>query len=606
MSDAGSTVKSKIFLATTACEEFWDTSRHILFLGQWCFRHDRRDFWQPLGGAVLESPFDTGHAAHAAYHDVDEIYERLLPLLGSTLNGIHGTDHGQRYWRLLIGPWLQLYLSVIYDRYSHIKCALEHYPDFSTIGLSESSFVVPVDTLDFACYIKEDTFNLQIYSKILTVLGLTFPRRAFQIKGSGLYNKLSNASLKGNLISCVTQCYSYVAKKLSRSIFLKSTYFSRVVEFQFLLKTFSRVMPLLERLNKNPEPAAEIHSQIRIKFRNIDFGEDEFGRCLSAMLFADIPLCFVENFSAINIAARDSYPKSPKAIFSANSWYYEEIFKQWAAESAEKGTFLIGTPHGGNYGGLLDMPSENHETAIVDRYYSWGWSRTDCVAEVIPMPASKLTGRKSIGASNLKTGMLWATTSSSRYLLQFPSLPKFFHEYMAWQSRFAKTLSPKLIPELRLRPHREDDGWGLVQRLQECLPNVEIETWDIPFQASLANCRLYICDHFSTTFAEALAANKPTILFWDKQANEMRSEAQPYYDLLREAGILFDSPEHAGDAVNQIYDDVESWWNAPERQKAVMIFCERFARNSPDAIKLWVDEFKRIEATLELKSAQLD
>jgi putative transferase (TIGR04331 family) len=64
--------------------------------------------------------------------------------------------------------------------------------------------------------------------------------------------------------------------------------------------------------------------------------------------------------------------------------------------------------------------------------------------------------------------------------------------------------------------------------------------------------------------------------------------------LLRKSGILFDAPESAGVAVNQIYDDVETWWNDSERQDAIEKFCDRFARNSPDAIELWAAEFKRI------------
>src|SRR5207249_1139558 len=100
-------------------------------------------------------------------------------------------------------------------------------------------------------------------------------------------------------------------------------------------------------------------------------------------------------------------------------------------------------------------------------------------------------------------------------------------DYILWQSRFAKTLLPEIRTEVRLRPHREDD-WNIIQRMKDGFPDVKIETWDISFQESLANCRLYVCDHLSTTFAEALAANKPTILFWNPQSNQLRAEAQPY------------------------------------------------------------------------------
>lgn len=155
------------------------------------------------------------------------------------------------------------------------------------------------------------------------------------------------------------------------------------------------------------------------------------------------------------------------------------------------------------------------------------------------IPCNQIGGKKKINANNLKAGVVWATTTSPRYLRQFPSLPKLFHEYLLWQCRFAKTLHQKIVPVVRLRPHREDGGWDIAQRLSKYIPNATIETWEVPFQESLVNCRLYVCDHMSTTYTEALAANKPTILFWNPQANELRPEAQPYYDLLRKSGILF-------------------------------------------------------------------
>lgn len=592
MSNTQADGNETVFLATTALEEFWDTTKPIVFLGEWCLLYGRRSFWEPLNGQLLESPFENGEAAHAAYHYVNEIYERMLPLLADALNTIHGTRYSQRYWRIVLGPWLQLYVSVSYDRYSHLKRALEQYSGCVTIVLSEKSFVVPSDTLDFACYLKEDSFNLQIYTKFLAALGQTFPCKGVQTKQSYLYSKLSSNSLKHKVVGYIEKVYSRVTAKLFQTTFLKDAYFARSAEFQFLIRTAGKVLPMLGQLTK--PVAVEYNEDDRKGLQDIWIGDGEFEQCLSAMLFSDMPKCFLEGFFRVNREAQNNYPVSPKAILSANAWYFEETFKQWAATSAEKGTLLIGTAHGGNYGGLANMPSENHETAIVDRYYSWGWERADCAAEVVPFPANKLVGRKKIGASNLKTGILWATTSSPRYLIQFPSLPEFFHEYIFWQGRFAKTLLQKIVAAVRLRPHREDGGWDIVQRLNEYIPDVTIETWDVPFQESLANCRLYVCDHLSTTFSEALAANKATILFWNPQANKLRPEAQPYYDFLRKSGILFDTPESAGEAVNQIYDDVETWWNDPARQNAVETFCERFARNSPNAIELWVAEFKKI------------
>lgn len=586
---------AKVFLATTALEEFWDTTKPIIFLGEWCLLYSRRSFWEPLNGQLLKSPFDNAKAGHAAYHYVNEIYEQILPLLGSALNTLHGKCYSQRYWRIVLGPWAQYYLSVIYDRYIHLKNALEKYPDLTTIVLLEDSFIVPSDTADFISYVvMEDSFNLQIYTKILGALGKTFPSKKVRIERDYFRDKPAGISWKRKIAGTLAKTYTSVGAKLSQSIFLRSAYFSKTSESHLLIKTFGKVFPVTPPFARQAVPTS--YNDIRKNLLNIDMGHGEFEQCLSAILFSDMPKCFVEEFCYVNSEAQNAYPQTPKAIFSANAWYFEETFKQWAAISAEKGTLLLGTPHGGSYGGLANMPSENHETAIVDRYYSWGWERADCVAEVIPFSATKLAGRKIIGSSNQKSGILWVTTIHPRYLYQLPLLPQCFHEYLSWQCCFARTLSRKILANLRIRPHREDYGWDIFQRLNECIPGMSMETWDVPFQESIVNCRLYVCDHCSTTFAEALAVNKPTILFWNPQANELRPEAQPYYDLLRKNGILFDTPESAGKAVNQIYDDVETWWNDPERQNAVASFCERFAQNSPNAIEMWAAELKKIAA----------
>lgn len=581
-----------VFLATTALEEFWDPTKPMVFLGEWCLLYGRRTCWETLNGQLLKHPSDNLESARALCQYIDGVYERILPILGDALNTVHGSRHGPRYWRILLGPWLQLYLPVLYDRYSHISYALKQYPECTTIVLSESSYVTSLSTLDFAMLAKDDSFNLQIYTKLFVALGKSFPCKKARIKQSVLYEKLAGNSWKHKAAGCLSRLCAGIGSWLSQSVVLRSSYFSRATAFDLLLKTAGKVLPIIGQVTA---PMVENDGdELRRKLPELSLGSDGFERCLSMMMISDMPRCFLEEYSTIRHDAIKSYPKCPKAIFSANAWYYDEHFKQWAAESAEKGALLIGTPHGGNYGGLANMPSENHETTIVDRYYSWGWDRKDCKAEVIPFPATKLVGRNKIGASNRKKGILWVGTISPRYLLQFPFSPGDFHGYLMWQLNFATSLSPQLISVVRFRPHREDGGWGVVERLNESVPSLKIETWDIPFQESLSGCRLYICDHFSTTFAEALAANKPTVLFWDPEANKLRPEAQQYYDLLRKAGILFDTPVSAANMVAQIYDDVESWWNAPERQSAVDIFCERFARNTPDAIEMWAAEFKKI------------
>ena len=140
--------KEPYFLATTALEKFWDTTKPIIFLGEWCRLYERRQFWQNIEHKLMTAPYQSQKDAEEAFFFVNKVYEHVLPILASALNDIHGVNYTVRAWRILIGPWLQYYLSAIYDRYTHIKQAIALYPNFTTITLAPNLFVVPQDTLE--------------------------------------------------------------------------------------------------------------------------------------------------------------------------------------------------------------------------------------------------------------------------------------------------------------------------------------------------------------------------------------------------------------------------------------------------------------------------
>lgn len=170
--------QSAYFLATTAIEEFWDTTKPILFLGDWCRRYSRKSFWEPLAGEVLGSPWEDTQRFHQANHYVVDVYERLLPVLAEALNELHDVKHGMRYWRIILGPWLQLYIPGIYDRYMCLQMAFDKHPNVTSTVLSEDAWVTPCDTLEFVQLLKGDAYNLQIYSRMLKLLGKNFPQKS--------------------------------------------------------------------------------------------------------------------------------------------------------------------------------------------------------------------------------------------------------------------------------------------------------------------------------------------------------------------------------------------------------------------------------------------
>jgi len=586
--------QEQYFLATTALEEFWDTTKPLLFLGDWCRRYGRKSFWEPLAGKVMSNPWEDRNRLYQSYYYCDDVFERFLPVLGDALNKIHGHNHGERYWRIVIGPWLHIYISSTYERHVTLQSALSQYPDLTTYVLAEDAHITPTDTHDFLSVITNDYYNLQIYSRILIYLHNKFPRKMIRNNAIPLQGAKSNLPTKTHIVWYFYRLLRGINRvfKEGHPVVLRSAYFSFRVIFKLLIKTTGRIWPML--------PSWKTVSQLRINksarqtLQHIFAHNDDFERLLSHLIPEDIPLCFIEGFPIINNAMTIDYPSHPKAIVSSDAWYFDETFKQWAAVSAEKGTLLIGLQHGGNYGSLKYHPNLKHEIGIMDRFLTWGWDLNDTPHKVYPTPAANLIGRRLSHANNRKQGILFVATIWPRYLIQYPYPPTYITNYLAWRSRFVNAIEPRLLPSIRVRFHRDELGWDLSQRWRDTNPGIAVDSYDIPFLQSLDNCRLYVCDHLSTTFLEALSAGKPTILFWDPAVIELRPEAQPYYDQLRAVDILYSTPEAAAIAANIVYHDIERWWNDPVRQSALHSFCDRFARKSHDAVNEWAAIFNQL------------
>jgi putative transferase (TIGR04331 family) len=583
---------NQIFLATTALEEFWDTSKQLLFLGEWCRRFERKDYWEEFGGEVARNPLKTERDLFEAHQYVNKLYYELLPLLTNELNLLHKTSRSCKYWRILIGPWLYFYICVVLDRFLNIKSALKYYPDLTTILMAEKSFVTPKDTLDFLTLVCDDAYNLQIFSRILKLISpKKFPEKELSLE---LKIKKRKQNEKLTIKEISRRILNGLMMGLGAKVIFKGALFPLAAEMTIFCRSMFRIRASRSGVVDLPE--LSLDNDLRGRFENININRDEFLQIFFKLLPLDFPKCFVEGYQIMKDKIKSEYPLSPKAIFNSIGWYLDEGFKTWAAESSEKGIPLFGVPHGGNLG--VDKYEEvflGNEIDIVDHYFTWGWEEPRRKGKVKPLPVPKLINRKVLGAEAKRSGILFGASSVPRYLYMFHPFNNYVYlNYFNGHIRFSNSLAPGLRSQLYMRAYHNDYGWGYLNRLKEVCPEVVVEDPNIPFEKRIKDCRIYVCDHLSTTYAEALAVNKPTILFWDPKIFQLRPEAKPYFDALRSAGILYETPEGAAEAINSIYYDIEKWWNNDERQKTIKEFCQNYARTSSNAITEWVKELSQI------------
>lgn len=587
-----------MFLATTADSRFWDSGRKLLFLGEWCRLHDQRERWQTLDHAVLPYPFDDRERLFNAYCDLQPLNERLLGALTDALNEVHAARHTARFWDVVAGLWLREFLEIVVERYTCLRAALDTGAVDATKVPFTRHHVIPRDSLDFAALHEGDPYNAQLYGSLLRALapdGVDIIEVDAPLHTGGHESRrlLRRVLKKGRDVLSM----ALLAGSRRSRVVMVSTYFPPLEQVRLSVACGS--FPLFEtprwRVDSGRPVDAEARQVVRGTLAQAVSAGDTFERLLPGLIAANLPRIFVEDFAQARDMVRRRFPRAPRAIITANAFAYNDLFKHWTGLAVEEGVPFAILQHGGSYGCARWNGSEDYETRIADRYYTFGWEDRRR-PNVIPWSASRLRARIR-RSSRANTGdILWVVVSFPRYsytMYSVPAGPQTL-DYLEYQHRFLRAVSPSVRRLLRYRPYPLRYGWADEARLREAAGRVRVAGTTQSMHRQLAGSRLFIGTFNATAFLETFVADVPTVLFWDPRLWELRPEAEAHFAQLRDVGILHDTPEAAAAFVETIYRDPAGWWQTAPVRSAVGRFCDRFARVHDRTLDDWCTEFQRL------------
>lgn len=589
-----------MFLNTTADRRFWKREGKILFLGEWCRIFSQRSEEEKLSYEVLPYHWDDRERIYRDYLYLDELYERVLVQMSRLLNDIHEVNYSKRYWRIIIGPWLNYFIGTVYDRYQSIASACESGKvDGVLIGKYGQYQWVPEDFALFLKWFIDDGYNNFLYSRIIERINkLKFDYLETDIADGEFSSKKDNKgrsfATKSLLRNLVWYLGSLMPARLKETVFLLTSLdIMNALKLQFSL---SQYLYFITPEITVPEPDIDECMRRRLSF---DLADNGFERFLSGFISEQTPSLYLENYSLMSEKVLKTYPKRPRDIFTDNAFFADEGFKFWAAYHVERGAKLLGTQHGGLYGAALWYGDEAHETAICDRYYSWGWESDTC-RNVKPMPPVKLIKlkEKQDMIHSMKEGrILTVLANFPRYYYHMYSIPYSASgvlRYFQYQYDFCRFLPESIQKLLLVRLFVHDYGWSQRDRWATECPEVECYNGNKSITEQLKECRLCVVTYNATTLLETFTLNFPTVLCWDPEQWEIRPSARLYYEKLHEAGILRYTPESAAAKVNEIYRDPATWWAQEEIQEAKNEFCHQFARVSDNWLNEWKSELLEV------------
>jgi putative transferase (TIGR04331 family) len=527
--------------------------------------------------------------------ELEGVYEEALKVVSYTLNHIHNLNQDVEYWRIIIGPWLIHYIHFLYDK----KLLINNCNNsFSQSKLYTDQYIIPYDTLSFFKLLETDSYNIQ---------GINIHQKKNNNDFSVFRDKsmVSNGDKKKlkKSIKYLLKIFNNVTKKKYGSTF--DTFISKKEEAKLFLKSKMKIQPIYFDYTTIVEKEIDIHIREILKKvifeksnllkRPIEESKISLWNSIIHNIYLDIPIFFLENFIEIrNII--NNQRDDPKFIFTSVGSHYNDLAKVWMAEKKfTNNTKLIGMQHGGVYGSSFYTWYENHELKINDIYLTWGWKRkgdSNCNdAEIVKMFPQKLIGVKNV-TNLVEDKVLFLTTNQPRFLFRYPLTPLQHKNYLYKLKKFLSAYPKDKIDQLSIRLYPRDYGWNLDELLAPELNKVKLDK-ENNFYDSLMKSKLFICDHPSTTFLEALALNKPTLLFWNQEDNQLRTEVLDLYNKLAKVGILHTDVDSVIKQLEEVYSDLDGWWFSTSVQSVVAEFCEQLCAREENELEVFKNFFER-------------
>jgi putative transferase (TIGR04331 family) len=592
------------FLGLTGLSEFWDKEQQILFLGRWCLRRDNKQEWEHLNYSVLPCPWDDRERFYRAADYLGIFYEQMLDELTQYLNTIQGTAFSKRYWRIIIGPWLLQYIHVVYDRYVLLTEAQKNIGTLHSLVLNVDSYVTPFDMGSFARLSYGDHYNVQLFSQLLGGFDVRTSEVDFRVGNeASIEGQTPRPSLLRRIVGkgphSITE-HALRPFRRQQQISLCDLGCSLAKVWALVWQSRFVAQPVVSQQQEWCfEPSLPVQSNLRKDLGQIS-GTSGFEKALVKTLKQNFPSLYLEDFHRARNEMLNHNAALPSVIVSSVGWYENEMLKFLAAESAEKQGRLIAVQHGGGYGMDRHMPTEKLERSLSDCFMAWGWA-PDSDPQTQNLPSLKIPGASVSRKRPLPDSLLFVIAEHPRYLYRFQSTPvgSQWEGYWQWQHRFALALPPSLRKFVEIRCPQADFGTGLQQRMREILPEAKWDPGSESYAQRLQMSRMVIVDNRQTTFLEALAANVPTIMYYDRDRWEARTESEKYLRQLEAAGILWHCPEDAARKVSSIYADPDDWWFSETVQEARNVFVRQFAFADNDWVKHWVKALEQLPGPSE-------
>lgn len=544
-------------------------------LGPWCFQ-DAESVYPEWHHLDFINPFSTAGEMEKASLQVAALFDSGMAAAAARFNAVHGTSFSPAFWRHVLLGWMFLIIEVAYVRFRHITLFIErHRHEVLRVKLAPVRIDWrPEDTHEVADLTSRADFDYWLSSMIFRRLApgywtlvedgdfaLDAPEKAAPVP-----EKTGPRSLRHRIRDMVL---AYIGRGRAGHIH------GAAWKSGLILTLF------LSCVKAKPWKASGSEGRWPVR-QPLDpaYFTPDFLALIQDLFDATVPVTFQD--SALfhrNLGMARERPFKPGKIYITSADLHDDVKKLRTALAAEAGEKVLFTQHGSWYG-TVACATMSHMTEYAHYgFLSWGWRDHVFNGNYIPLPAPLLSGGETYTKATDSLIIVDNIANLRSARLSGQPMPAEIVERRFLLRDFIATLRPDIYGETLFRPHiYHSAGIDNAAFLTKVFPDLKVMGTG-RLEEELLRSKLYVSNHYGTTLHYAMAKNIPTVCYW-KDNPKLTPQAQPYFDLLKDANILFDDAVDAARHINGVWDVLDDWWHSPAVQDARQEWCAQYARAS--------------------------
>jgi putative transferase (TIGR04331 family) len=504
------------------------------------------------------------------YDICEKIFFRILIDIRKKLNDLHKINYSVRSWELILGKWLREFIYISYRDYHKIENIFENVKIEKFISLNPEKYNLATNNTQDLFYTKLDNnWIALLHSKIVKFLkpSLTqiFLERNDQYK--------SNYKVADHKIN--------VGKKIIKSFFEIFNFFKLKNEgvlykthlpflFEKILEIKLNQFPKFWKLPSHKFKSPNINKRQEITIKSHNENNLNFENFLREIIHESLPTYVVEDFSELNkIVIKSNFPKNPKFIFTSVGFAYDELFKIYLANCIEKKIPFYVMAHGNNY--FTDIHTKYlSEINTSDVFISWGENLN---SKTLPAFNLNTVGRKTLWSESGKLSIycnpiLRPNAPYDREHVDRKNLNNTLNMIKLLKSEIKKQTYIKFHPSFTINK----DGDYYKNLFEQS--NFKNYSYNEKNSTVLKQSRLILFNYESSGLMENLALKIPSICLMNKEFDHIKEEKKECYNLLLEAGVIFEDSNALILHINRYWENINDWWLNSTTQKKIDAFNE--------------------------------